>query len=112
MPAHTLPIYQVQCLSGHVYNAAVGSQLEADCKQREEDGFIDALILPHDDCEYCLQIAIKSAIQNYRALCGDWGCVGDCGAKSPDQCRGADDIDKYRSLLTAADKRNRLPETA
>ena len=112
MSVHTLPTHQVQCLSGHVYNAAVGSELEADCKKRVEDGFIDALILPHNECEECLESAIADASRNYRALCGDWGCMGDCGAENPDQCRGTEDIMKYQTLLAAAEKRNRRPVAA
>lgn len=109
MPTHTLPTYLVQCISGHVYNALVGSYLESDCKKREADGFLDALILTHDECEECLQDAITQARRTYRALCGDWGCMGDCGSSNPDECRGKEDIKKYQLLLDAAEKRNRYP---
>ncbi len=112
MSVHTLPTHQVQCLSGHVYNAAVGSELEADCKKRVEDGFIDALILPHNECEECLENSISRARQTYEALCGEWGCMGDCGAENPDQCRGTEDITKYQTLLATAEKRNRHPIAA
>ena len=112
MSIHTLPTHQVQCLSGHVYNAAVGSELEADCKKREEDGFIDALILPHNECEVCLETSISRARQTYEALCGDWGCMGDCGSADPDECKGRDGIVKYQALLEIAEKCNRRPLVA
>jgi len=112
LPVHTIPTHQVQCLSGHIYNAAVGSELEADCKKREQDGFIDALILSHDECEVCLETALSRARQTYQALCGDWGCMGDCGAETPNQCQGEEGIERYQLLLNVATERNRPPMAA
>lgn len=44
-------MYLVQCLNGCVYEATPGSDLEARCKRREEEGFIDALPIHLDDFE-------------------------------------------------------------
>ena len=112
MPIHTLPTFQVQCLAGHVYNAAPSSALETQCSERRVRGYLDALILPPDECEDCLNDSISRARRTYEAICGDWGCMGDCGSPDPDNCRGRDDIVKYQALLTAAEKRNRPPVAA
>ncbi|HBD05616.1 TPA: hypothetical protein DCZ32_04115 [Candidatus Uhrbacteria bacterium] len=46
--------HNVQCLNGHVFTAPSGSNLEARCIEREEAGFVDALILGSSECEMCL----------------------------------------------------------
>ena len=106
MSIHPSFDYRVQCLAGHVYRVTPGSELETRCEEHLASSFIDALILPHDECEYCLYDAILRARRNYQAICGDWGCMGDCGATDPDKCQGTDDIRKYEDLLAIAQKRN------
>lgn len=108
MPAHKHPVIQVQCLSGHTYYAASDSELEAQCKEHSGLGYIDALILQFEECEYCLYDAIASARRTYQALCGDWGCMGDCGSRDSDKCQGTDDIVRYESLQSVAQKRNQV----
>lgn len=47
------PVYNVQCLSGHVYSAAPGSELEQRCIQHEQNGYLDALCVSYEECEGC-----------------------------------------------------------
>jgi hypothetical protein len=46
-------MYNVQCLNGHVFTAAEGSDLEKRCIEHEGGGFIDALILHPSECPEC-----------------------------------------------------------
>lgn len=72
--AHTKvePKYNVQCLSGHVYVALPGSDLEKKCIEREEAGYLDALILNFSECEACEEDRERRE-QQYVSMMADWG---------------------------------------
>ena len=47
--------YNVQCLQGHTYELPVGDPLVGKCADHAAEGFIDALMLPPDECRECIE---------------------------------------------------------
>ncbi len=58
--------YNVQCLNGHVSTVLLGSNLEKRCKERAEQGYLDALCLTAEECPDC--IAEHEEFQRREAL--------------------------------------------
>jgi len=59
--------YNVQCISGHVFQAPRGSKLEARCISRVKSGFLDALCVTEEDCPECMLEAEDRRIEQARA---------------------------------------------
>ena len=61
-------LYNVQCLMGHVYSAIPESNLEKRCIKREEQGYLDALVLHSDECEVCIEETLQKERKNIEML--------------------------------------------
>jgi len=46
-------LYNVQCLNGHTFHAVADSDLGKRAARREKNGYLDALIVPCEDCDEC-----------------------------------------------------------
>ncbi len=66
-------VYYVQCIGGHVFEAAPGSDLEARCIARSEEGKLDALCLHTSECPDCLEDE-RERHRRFASSCGDFGC--------------------------------------
>lgn len=75
------PFY-VQCISGksqHIVTAVSGSALEAKCKMRLEEGYIDALCLYYDECPECIYERQAKDLMDYQVLgCPEQDMRGNC----------------------------------
>lgn len=83
--------YLVQCISGapsHVMRAVPGSELEAMCIQRAENGKLDALILNTDECPTCVNMTQNQRTSELWVALGcpmadiDGTCADDCPCKN------------------------------
>lgn len=45
--------YNAQCLAGHVQVVPKGSELERKAKERERDGYLDAIGISQEECGEC-----------------------------------------------------------
>lgn len=66
--------YNVQCFNGHVGLAPINSEIEKKCKERIDQGFLDALILHVDECPDCIEERKlrKNSSYDYDYDCSDW----------------------------------------
>lgn len=65
-------LYNVQCLSDHVFVASAGSELEQRCQEREQRGFLDALTVPGKECPVC-QDEHDERDRRHAQYTRDWG---------------------------------------
>jgi hypothetical protein len=66
--------WNVQCLAGHCFEVPEGSPLVEKCEKRAKLGFLDAYIIPRDQCPECIQQDIDQAL-SFLKTCSMVGCV-------------------------------------
>ncbi len=75
--------YNAQCVNGHQTTIEPGSELEERAVARQNDGFLDAIVISEEACSTC-RYEDEERDRQFRKMCDQIGCAlgdGSCRTK-------------------------------